>query len=131
MKNSRQKGNYYANKTKALFEKMGYQVVKAEITKIAWINGRPAIPIHTDIWYSDLIAMNRDEIIFIQVKLGDKNISAAKKAFDSMTWAKNVKRYVVQWKPKIKKPIIWSYDEDLPTQMSPMWKDISQQISWV
>jgi hypothetical protein len=29
--------------------------------------------------------MNRDEIIFIQVKLGDKNISAAKKAFDSMT----------------------------------------------
>ena len=67
----------------------------------------------------------------LEVKLGDKNISAAKKAFDSMTWAKNVKRYVVQWKPKIKKPIIWSYDEDLPTQMSPMWKDISQQISWV
>jgi len=93
---------------------------------MAWIGGRPAIPIHTDIWVSDLIAMNRDEIIFIQVKLGEKNIAAAKHAYDAMTWAKCVKRYVVRWEPKVKKPIIWSYDEDLPTQMSPMWKVISE-----
>jgi hypothetical protein len=45
---TRSKGNYYALKTKKYFEALGYQVVKAEISKMQWIGGRTIIG-HTDI----------------------------------------------------------------------------------
>ena len=53
MKSNRAKGNYYAKKTKDLLEKEGWVVANTETTKMAWIKGR-MIPIHTDIWASDL-----------------------------------------------------------------------------
>jgi len=44
----RSKGTYYANKTKKYFETLGYQVVKAEISKMQWIGGHTIMG-HTDI----------------------------------------------------------------------------------
>lgn len=105
---NRSKGTYYANKTKKYFEDLGYQVVKAEVTKLAWIGGH-TIPIHTDIWGSDLIAMNAKEIIFIQVKTHKTDMSHAKREFDKIIWAKVVKKYIIRWELRARKPIIIKY----------------------
>lgn len=81
---TRSVGNYYANKTKEYYEKLGYQVAKCEVTKMAWIRGH-MIPIHTDIWASDLMAMNKDELIFIQVKTFKGDLIKALREFAKYT----------------------------------------------
>ncbi|MFA6652656.1 MAG: hypothetical protein WCS46_08285, partial [Bacteroidales bacterium] len=67
MTNKIQRGNYYRLKTKHFYEAEGYEVANAEVKKPMPIKGR-LIWIATDIFASDLIAMNGKEIIFIQVK---------------------------------------------------------------
>ena len=104
----RSKGTYYANKTKKYFETLGYQVVKAEISKMQWIGGHTIMG-HTDIWASDLIAMSEKEIIFIQVKTHITDVSHAKKDFDKIIWAKCVKKYIVRWELRAREPIIIKY----------------------
>jgi hypothetical protein len=73
-----------------------------------WIGGRTIIG-HTDIWASDLIAMNAKEIIFIQVKTHVTDVSHAKRDFDKIIWAKGVKKYIVRWELRAREPIIVKY----------------------
>ena len=109
MKSNRAKGNYYAKKTKDLLEKEGWVVANTETTKMAWIKGR-MIPIHTDIWASDLMAMNGKDLIFIQVKseIDSKNshVGDARKEFAKYPFPKYIKRYIYNWKPRQKPEII-------------------------
>jgi hypothetical protein len=105
---TRSKGAYAVNKTKKYFEALGYQVVKSEVSKMIWIGGRSIIG-HTDMWGSDLICMNKDEIIFVQVKSNKVHIAPAKHEFDKYVWAKGVKKYIVRWELRAREPIIIDY----------------------
>jgi hypothetical protein len=66
-KENRKRGAYYLKKSIDLLKEKQYDFTKLESNKMTMINGRP-IWIHTDAFSSDILAMNEEEIIFIQVK---------------------------------------------------------------
>ncbi|NMB82954.1 MAG: hypothetical protein GYA14_14170 [Ignavibacteria bacterium] len=92
------KGNYYKYKTKLFLQNEGYQVEFLEhyIRYLDKKNNKVKI-IKKDIFGSDLIAMNDKKIIFVQVKLGKKNIAGAVKEFNKYKFPKFVDKWIVIW----------------------------------
>jgi Holliday junction resolvase-like predicted endonuclease len=68
---SRTKGNAYELKSRKMLEKDGYLVEKAN-ARILWIGGRPISKHHDFFGLFDLIAVNSQEVRFIQVKFLDE-----------------------------------------------------------
>lgn len=106
MTTSRQKGNYYARRSKEWLEKQGWVVAKTETSKNCG-----AFTIRQDLWGSDYMAINGKEIMFIQVKfLADEkdtgSVSHAKAEFNKYPFPKCVKRVVHLWRLRKKEPII-------------------------
>lgn len=102
MATKRQKGAYYLKKTIDLLKNKGYDITKLETNKMTMIKGRP-VWIHTDAFASDLLAMNEQEICFIQVKfLSDEtfHIAKYKEEFEKWKWCPCVKRQLYLWSPK-------------------------------
>lgn len=93
--NKIKKGNYFRTKTKHFYEADGYEVVTSEIRKPMPIKGR-LVWIATDIFASDLIAMNGKEILFIQVKTNRGDVSKAVAEFAKHKFPKvSAKLYAV------------------------------------
>lgn len=117
MPSNTKKGNYYKRKTKLYFEKLGYQVQLTEFTYSIKI-GSKSIFKKVDVFGSDGIAMNGDEIIFWnskattpEVKDGvSKMKSSAKLEFAKYLFPKNIKLQAIIWLPK-QKPIIYNLNE--------------------
>lgn len=105
--NKTAKGNYYRLKTKKFFEADGYEVVNSEVRKAMPIKGR-LVWIATDIFASDLIAMNGEEMIFIQVKANRTDVSKAVIAFSKHNFPATVRRVVVWWPPRSSVPEIFN-----------------------
>jgi len=100
------KGNYYRLKTKHFYEAEGYEVANAEVRKPMPIKGR-LVWIATDIFASDLIAMNGKEIIFIQVKTNRGDVSKAVKDFANHKFPESVRKVVCCWPKRASAPDIF------------------------
>jgi len=105
------RGNYYKRRTKEYYEKLGYTVQLTEFMCATVIKGR-CFYRKIDIFGSDGIAMNGEEIIFWNSKATiDKNKgiswqkSTGKSEFAKYPFPKNVKLQLVIWEPR-KQPII-------------------------
>ena len=100
------KGNYYRLKTKHFFEAEGYEVANAEVKKPIPIKGR-LVWIATDIFASDLIAMNGREILFIQVKTNRSDVSKAVKDFAKHKFPESIRKVVCCWPKRASAPDIF------------------------
>jgi len=111
------KDYYYLRKTIDYFKKKGYEVEKLEKTYRVYDKKRNnVIFVKQDIFNSDLLAMNENEVIFIQLKTNKSDISKGIKAYKRMKrpvgkW--NIKFWVVSWEKRKKNPIIVDVDEVL------------------
>jgi len=106
MANKIQRGNYYRLKTKHFYEAEGYEVANAEVKKPMPIKGR-LIWIATDIFASDLIAMNGKEILFIQVKTNRGDVSKAVAEFAKHKFPENIRKVVVCWPDRAGEPDVF------------------------
>jgi hypothetical protein len=106
MANKIQRGNYYRLKTKHFYEAEGYEVANAEVKKPMPIKGR-LIWIATDIFASDLIAMNGKEILFIQVKTNRGDVSKAVAEFAKHKFPENIRKVVVCWPERASVPDVF------------------------
>jgi len=105
------KGNYYKLKTKKWFKEKGYACEYLEklqriVVKDKKKNKSKVIFIKKDVWGADGVAMNGEEIIFWNSKLGDKNIAEGLKEFAKYPYPKNVRRWLVVWEVRKREPEI-------------------------
>ena len=107
-------GNYYKYKTKKYLEDKGYDVDFLE-RYIRWLDKKTnsVKMFKKDIFSSDIIAMNENELIFIQVKQGKKNIAEAIKKFNTYHFPKFVGLYIYVWDKGYKEPEILDVREIL------------------
>lgn len=110
MASNNSRGNYYKRKTKEWLEKRGYTVQLTEFTTTRPIGGGKVIWVKRDVFGSDGIAMNGEEIIFWNAKsitTGRLAIekSEGKKEYRKYPFPPTVKRHLYIWEPR-KQPII-------------------------
>lgn len=111
MPSTTSRGNYYKSKTKAYYEALGYTVQITEFMCGRQIAPGKIIYVKKDVFGSDGIAMNGEEIIFWNSKhfTGTNTLanekSSGKKDFAQFPFPSCVKRQLVIWEPK-KKPVI-------------------------
>lgn len=96
--NTTRKGNRNRLKTQHLLEKMGYETQNAEkfIRYLDRATGKMKM-FKKDLFGADVIAMNRDKIIFVQVKSDSGDRSAGIKEFQKYPFPEFVDRWVVIW----------------------------------
>lgn len=108
------RGNYYKYKTKKWFEKQGYCCDYLEKLQRVYSNGQ-LIYVKRDLFASDILAFNQNEIIFCQVKSGKKdtgiNIKKAIEEFSKYPFPKFVKKWIVLWRERQQEPDIIDVDE--------------------
>lgn len=112
MTSTTKRGNYYKRKSREYYEKHGYQVQLTEFACGMVIKGK-TIYRKIDIFASDGIAMNGEEIIFWNAKATtedvkdgvSKRISEAKKEFEKYKFPPSVIREAIVWLPR-KQPIV-------------------------
>jgi hypothetical protein len=102
------KGAYWKLRTKRWLEARGYQVAFME--RVHWIQtdtGR--VPVKKDQLGSDLLAVSRDRIVFVQVKggkTGRSNLAAGRTTFAQFVFPAGTQQWVVMWKPRAREPEI-------------------------
>ena len=105
------KGRYYLLKTRDWFRDLGYEVEIVEktqriVTKDS--KGKQFVLFSKkDLWGGDLVARNREELIWIQVKSNKGDIGRGiKQLAEDDNWPESVKRWVVLWEHRAKEPEI-------------------------
>ncbi|HOK41584.1 MAG TPA: hypothetical protein PLD27_11160 [bacterium] len=104
-------GDKYKYKTKKYFEKKGYMVEYLERVQTLKIRNR-YIYIKKDIFGADLLAINKDELLFIQVKSGKDNTGIKKSEAISelekiiMPKCKHIKKQLFIWRKFKREPEI-------------------------
>ena len=108
--------NYYKRKTKEYYEKLGYTTQLTEFLTTRFIGAGKVIYVKKDVFGSDGISMNGEEIIFWNSKhsTGTKKsrgemISHGKQDFNKFPFPKSVKRQLVVWELR-KKPEVVDLD---------------------
>lgn len=102
------KGNYYKLRTKKWLEAKGYEV--AFLERMMWIPDKrepgKLIPIKRDQMGADLLAMSKEHVVFVQVKLNRNNIGAARIEFAKHTFpeSKEIEKWIVVWEPRDREP---------------------------
>lgn len=113
-RNSSRIGNYYKLRAKKFLEDRGYQVGTLENYRRIFTKGR-VIMIKQDQFASDLLAVNKDDIIFVQVKFNRKvatmNVSTAIKEFKKFQFPKWSKQWVMVWQYRKREPEIIEVDK--------------------
>ena len=120
------KGNYYKKKTKDWLVKEGYTCEYLEKLQRIFIPPKKGeklekkkqfskrtgklLYVKRDLFASDILAMKRDKVIFVQVKSGGKgtgiNIKGAIEEFNKYPFPNFIDRWIVIWKDKEKEPEI-------------------------
>ena len=101
------KGNYYKYKSKKWLEEKGYKVEYLEkLQRIYDKKNNKVIFVKVDLFASDILAISKDEIIFVQVKLNKKNIAEAIKEFNKYPFPNFATRWVLVWTPRVGEPEI-------------------------
>ena len=103
--NKRAKGNREKLKTKKWLESKGWYVENSEVNKVCFFGGK-TMAVHKDLLGSDLLAINGEDILFVQSKSNPSDISSGVKEFSKYPFPKSVKRWVVYWKTRAKEPTI-------------------------
>ena len=114
------KGRYYLLKTRDWFKDKGYEVEIIEKTqRIVTKDDRGkqfVMFMKKDLWGGDLVARNRDELIWVQVKSNKGDIGRGiKQLSEDDNWPDNVKRLVVCWEPRVREPEIVEVVMDIQT----------------
>lgn|GEM_PF-5756618 len=99
--NTYAKGQRSKAKTRKYFEARGYKCEYSE-----FFVSRGKVKIKKDLFFSDMIAVRKDRILFIQIKSNKKHISSAIKEFEGFEIPSNSYKIVVTWEDRAKKPII-------------------------
>lgn len=104
------KGNYYKLRTKKWLEKKGYSVAIMEKMFRIFNRQNPEKIIYTktDQMGSDLLAMNSEQLIFVQVKYNTARgkVNEAIREFAKYPFPDFVDRWIVIWEPKGREPEI-------------------------
>ena len=107
MTSSVKKGNYYKVKTKEYFIEKGYVVEYLEKYQSIFIpKTKKVFHIKKDLFASDILAMNGEDIIFINSVLGKEHLAEHIREFQKYPFPKFVKRWIVAWTPRVKEPDI-------------------------
>lgn len=90
---------------------MGYQVAALEIVRWIYRPGmRAPIPVKQDQFGADLLAINRVEILFVQVKGGKAAVGGtfpdARRKFAKFVFPPGARRIVIGWPPRARRPRI-------------------------
>jgi len=100
------KGQYWKMRTKRWLETAGYQV--AFLERVGHLQTpRGLVPIKRDQLASDLLAVNAEEIVFVQVKGGDSRrsgLAAARTAFAQYAFPAGTQQWIVLWAPRARLP---------------------------
>jgi hypothetical protein len=112
MASTTSRGNYYKTKTKDYYEKLGYTTQITEFMCGRQIAPGKLIYQKRDVFGSDGISMNGEEIIFWNSKhcttKDEKNIKTqirkAVNEFSKYPFPITVKRQIVMWEPRVKCP---------------------------
>lgn len=112
MKNRVRKGNYYRLKTKKFYEAEGYSVENLEktqriVTRDKDTDEMKTIFIKRDLWGGDLVAANRQEMIWIQVKANKGDITKGLKELQASPLPDCIKKIVVWWPERAREPEIY------------------------
>lgn len=101
------KGNRYKYKTKKWLESQGFLVEYSEMVRYFFDRKKGVrIPIKKDLFYSDLIAIRSDVILFVQAKVNKRNLSLAKANFKRLAMPQNCEKWIVVWIPRKREPEI-------------------------
>lgn len=105
------KGNRYKYKTKKWLEAQGFKVEYTEIVRYFFDRKKcKMIPMKKDLFYSDLIAVRSDLILFVQVKVNKKNLSLSKALLRALEVPNNCCKWIVIWIPRKKEPEIMTIE---------------------
>jgi len=96
--NRTRKGDYYRNRTRDWLEQEGWTVAKLEHRQRLFTK-TGVIFRASDIWGSDLVAINGEDIVFVQVKSNEKHLAQGEKELKKWPFPKSVKLWVVRWPP--------------------------------
>lgn len=100
------KGNYYKWRTREWFRKKGYACEYLEkLQRIITGNGH-VIFVKKDVFAADGLAMNGQEMIFWNSKLGMKNVAEGLKKFNQHPYPPGTHRWLVLWQPRAREPEI-------------------------
>jgi len=103
------KGNYYKKKTKDWLTGEGFTCEYLEKLQRIVSKGK-LIYIKRDLFGADILAMNKESIIFVQVKAGKKktgiDIKKAIQEFKKYPFPDCVDRWIVVWRERDKEPEI-------------------------
>lgn len=113
MASTTSKGNYYKVKTKKYLESLGYEVQMTEFVSARPIGGGRMIWTKKDVFSADMIAMNGEEILFVNAKSTtrervsgiSKHSYQGRNEFAKHRFPPCVKRQLYVWIPK-EKPIV-------------------------
>lgn len=107
MKSASQKGSYYKMRSKKWLEAQGYSVGYLErMQRIFKPGSTELIFVKRDQFASDILAVNKDEVIFVQVKLGNKNTADAIRKFKEFPCPPPAKQWVMTWEVGARQPEI-------------------------
>ena len=121
-KQRQRKGRYYMMKTRDWLKKLGYQVEIVEKTQRIVTKddkGKQFVLFSKkDLWGGDLVARNKEELIWIQVKSNKGDIGRGiKQLSEDEDWPDHIKRWVICWEPRQREPeiveVIHGSKEDL------------------
>ena len=112
-KQRQRKGRYYLLKTRDYLKNLGYEVDIVEKTQRIVTKddkGKQLVLFQKkDLWGADLVARNREELIWVQVKSNKGDIGRGiKQLSEDENWPDSdvVKRWVICWEPRVREPEI-------------------------
>jgi len=120
------KGQYWKGRTKKFLEAKGYQV--AFLERVLWIHTpKGRVPVKRDQFASDLLAVSRDDVVFVQVKGGTSRrsqLAAARSEFAKFAFPAGTKQWIVLWAPRARQPEVVVVSEgpcgELAQQLAPV-----------
>ena len=111
------KGRYYLMKSRDYMKNLGYETeivekVQRIVTKDDKGNHRVLFA-KADLWGADLVARNKEDFIWIQVKSNrcDTATGIKQLSIDNL-WPSFVKRWVMLWEPRMREPEIIEFEVD-------------------
>lgn len=111
MPSRQKKGNYYRLRTKKWLQAHGWTVENAEkrqrvVTKDRLSGEDRVLFIAKDLWGADLVAINGEEILFVQVKSNPGDIAKGMRELVRHPYPPSVRLWVVYWVPRSREPEI-------------------------
>ena len=105
------KGRYYLLKSRDYMKDLGYETeIVEKVQRIVTKDDRGKHHVlfsKKDLWGADLVARNKEELIWVQVKCNSCDIATGiKQLCTDDNWPEFIKRWVICWEPRQKEPEI-------------------------